>query len=84
MLAVDEVVDHAALNRAGAIERVQGGEIFDRIRLVAAQYVAHAVRFKLEDAGGQPLVENFLIGLLILERNLFQRDLLCRASARSA
>ena len=72
VLAVDEVVDHAALDRAGAVERVQSGEIFDGIRLVLAQHIAHAVRFKLEDAGGQSLVEDFLVGLVIFERNLLR------------
>ena len=83
VLAVDEVVDHAALNRAGPVERVQRGEVFNGIRLVLAQHIAHAVRFKLEDAGGQSLVENFFVGLVIFERNLFERDRLCRGSARS-
>ena len=74
MLAIDEVVDHAALNGAGPVERVQSSEIFDRVRLVFSQHVAHAVRFKLEHARSQPLVKNFLIRLRIFERNLFQRD----------
>ena len=84
VLAVDEIVDHAALNRAGTVERVQGGEIFDGVRLVLAQHVAHAVRFKLEDAGGQSLVENLFVGLVIFERNFFESQRLCRGSARSA
>ena len=46
VLAIDEVVDHAALNRAGAIERVQRGEIFDAAGLIAAQNVAHARRIR--------------------------------------
>ncbi len=59
VLAIDEIVDHAALNRAGAIERVQSGEIFDGGRLVAAQHVTHAVRFKLEDAEVRPVWKTF-------------------------
>ena len=74
MLAVDEIVDHATLDGTGAIERVQSGEIFNRIRLVLAQYVAHAVRFKLEDARRESLVKDLFIGLVIFERNLFQRQ----------
>ena len=50
-LALDEVVDHAALNRAGPIERVESGEVFNGVGLVAAQHIAHAAGFKLEDAG---------------------------------
>src|SRR3954468_4974592 len=68
VLACDEVVNHAALNRTGAVERVQRGEIFNRVRLVAAQHVAHAVRFKLEDSGSQCLVENLLVRSCVIER----------------
>ena len=63
VFALDEVVDHAALNRPGPIERVQSGQVFNRIRLVAPQHVPHAVRFKLEHAGRQPAVKDFLVGL---------------------
>ena len=71
-LALDEVFDHAALDRAGTIERVQGGEVFDDGRLVAPQHVAHAMRFKLEDARGQSGVEDLLVGHLVVERQLLQ------------
>ena len=50
VLALDEIVDHAALDGSGTIERIQGGQVLYRIGLIAAQYVAHAVRFKLENA----------------------------------
>ena len=50
VLAIDEVVDHA--HGAGAIERVQRDQILDAVRLIAAQNVAHARRFKLEHAAG--------------------------------
>ena len=48
MLALDEIVNHAALDRTRTVERIQGGEISDRVRLITAQHVAHAVGFKLE------------------------------------
>ena len=50
MLAIDKVVDHPALNRAGAVECVQGRKVFNGIRLVLSQHIAHAMRFKLERA----------------------------------
>ena len=59
-LALDEVVHHAALDRAGAIERVERGEIFQAAGLIAAQDVAHAAGFKLEDAAGEALAEDFV------------------------
>jgi hypothetical protein len=46
-LALDEVVDHG--HRAGAIQSVERGEVFDGAGLVAAQDVSHAAGLKLED-----------------------------------
>ena len=52
-LALDEVVDHAALDRAGTIERVQRRQVFNAISACSGAECPHAARFKLEDAGGQ-------------------------------
>ncbi len=52
VLAIDEVVDHAALNGAGAIEGVERCKVFNAGGLVAAKNVAHAVGFKLKDGRG--------------------------------
>ena len=49
MLAIDEIVDHAALDGTGTVEGVEGGKIFDARGLITAKDVAHAMRFKLED-----------------------------------
>ena len=70
-LALDEVVNHAALDRAGAIERIQRREVFHSARLVAPQHIAHALGFKLEDAGGVAVVENSFIGRMIVQGNSF-------------
>ena len=43
LFAVDEIVDHAALDGAGTVQRVESGEIFDARGLVATENVAHAV-----------------------------------------
>ena len=53
VLARDEVVNHPALKRPGAVEGVQCGQVFELRGVVAAQDVAHPARFKLEDAAGQ-------------------------------
>ena len=58
VLAIDEVVDH--VHGAGAVERVERDQIFDAVRLIAAQNVAHARRFELEHAAGERLAENLL------------------------
>ncbi len=67
--ALDELVDHAALNGTGAVEGVEGGEVFDGVGLVAAEDVAHAAGFKLEDAGGEGAVEDLLVGVGVVERD---------------
>jgi hypothetical protein len=74
MLAIDEIVNHATLDRAGTVERVQRGKVFDRIRLVAAQDVAHASRFKLEHAGCEPLMEDLFVGLVIVQQDALEND----------
>ena len=66
VLAVYEVIDHPTLDWAGTIERVQGGQVFDRVRFVAPQHVAHAVRLKLENAGGKSDVKNLSVSLRIV------------------
>ena len=67
VLAFDEIVDHAALNWTGSVESVERGQVFDRIGLVAAQDVAHPVRFKLEDARSESAVKDFLVGFMVLQ-----------------
>src|SRR5438552_2241102 len=54
LFAVDEIVDHAALDGTGTVQRVESGKIFDAGRLITPENVTHAVRFELEDGGGIP------------------------------
>ena len=74
VFAVDEIVNHAAFNGAGAVESVEGAEIFDAGGLVFAQNVAHAPRFKLEDAAGEAFGE-YLVGLFVVQLEVFDYDL---------
>ncbi len=64
-LALDEVVDHG--HGAGAVEGVERGEVLDGVGLVAAEDVAHAAGFELEDAGGEGAVEDLFEGGLVVE-----------------
>ena len=82
VLAVDEVVDHAALDRAGAVQRVEGGEIFEARGLVAAQNVTHAVRFKLKNRRRFSAGKKF-VGRLVIQRQRAQIDVRRCDSARS-
>ena len=79
-LALDEVVDHAALDRARTIERVEGGQVFHRVGLVAAQHIAHAAGLELEDAGSQRAMKDFLVGLCIVQRNQSTYRACCRVA----
>ena len=73
LLAVDEVIDHPALNGAGAIERVERGQVFEPRRLIAPQDISHAVRLKLEDRRGIRARKE-LIGGRVVERQRLQID----------
>ena len=68
VLARDEVVHHAAAQRAGPVQRVQRDQIVEPLRLGLAQNVAHARALELEDAVGRAFGEN-LIRLRVVERN---------------
>ena len=74
VLAGDEIVDHAALDGAGAIERVERGQVFEARGLITAQDVAHAAGLKLEDGGGIGACKK-LIGGGIVERKRMEIDL---------
>ena len=52
LLARDVVVHHAALERAGPVERVQRDQVVEPLRLGLAQQLAHARALELEDAVG--------------------------------
>ena len=56
-LDLDVVVDHAGVERAGAIERVERGEVLELRRPRLAQQVDHAARLELEHALRPPFLE---------------------------
>src|SRR6185436_12511288 len=71
---------HPAAQWAGTVERVQGDEVVEPLRLGLAQNVAHAGAFKLKDAVGLALGEN-LICLRIIEWNGVEVENLTRRLA---
>ena len=71
VLAIDEVVDHSALDGSRTVEGVKRGQVFQTRRLVAAQDIAHAVGFKLEDAGGFATAEGF-VGIGVVQRKIIE------------
>ena len=74
VLPVDEVVDH--VHRARAVEGVQRDEIVETVGLVAAQNVAHAGGFELEDSAGEAFGEDRLVCCGIIERNVLNQNFL--------
>ena len=51
VLAVDEVIDHARLQRARAEQRDERHDVLEAVRLQAPHEVLHAARLELEDRG---------------------------------
>ena len=74
LLAGDEVVHHAAAQRARAVQRVQRDQVVEPLRLGLAQDVAHAAALELEDAVGLPVLED-LVRLRIVERHAVDVEL---------
>ena len=71
MFDVDIVVDHAAFERAGAIQRRGGDDVVKVVGLHPLQQVANAARFQLEDALGFAALQQGVVGFVV-ERE-FQR-----------
>ena len=69
MLPVDEVVDHAALNRAGPVQRVQRRQILNPRRLIAPQDVPHSVRLKLKNRR-RIAARKQLVSLCVIQRQI--------------
>ncbi len=74
MLTIDEIIDHAPLNRPRPVQRVQRRQIFDSGRLVAPQNVAHAMRFELED-GRRIAPRKKFVSFRVIEREIIKVDL---------
>ena len=53
VLARDEVIDHARLQRTGTEQRHQRDHVLEAVGLEAADEVLHAARFELEHGGGE-------------------------------
>ena len=89
VLDVDVLVDHAAVQGAGAIEGVGGDDVGEAVRLHLDQEVADAGRLELEDALGLAALQE-LEGLGVVERQTGRgrsatrdaRSLMSRTAAR--
>ena len=75
VLDSDVVLDHAAFQRAGAIEGVGGDDVAEVVGLHLLQQVANAAAFELEDALGFAALQQGE-GLLVVERELVRIDAL--------
>ncbi len=54
VLAFDEIIHHAAAERAGTIKRENGDDVLERLRFEFPQQFAHARTFKLKHAERLP------------------------------
>ncbi|CRQ25772.1 hypothetical protein PAERUG_E16_London_17_VIM_2_04_14_00132 [Pseudomonas aeruginosa] len=68
VLAVDEVVHHARLQRTRAEQRHQCDEVFQAVRLELLDQLLHAARFELEHRSGLGLLQQ-RIGRLVVQRD---------------
>ena len=66
VFALDEIFGHAAIERAGPVERENRDEIFEAIGPDAHGHLADAGAFQLEDARGVAFAER-LVGLLVVQ-----------------
>jgi hypothetical protein len=69
VLPLDEVLVHAAVERAGPEERERGDQVLEAARAELGDHLPHAAAFHLEDADGVALGEE-LVGLGVVEREL--------------
>ncbi len=69
MLAVDVGIDHAAAERAGAVQGVGGDQVADIVRPHALEELADAVRFQLKDPLGVTALQQ-LESFRIVERKV--------------
>ena len=67
VFALDEIVDHAAADWTGTVERIERGQMFQTGRFEAAENVLHPGTFKLKHTAGQSRGKE-IVGLLIVER----------------
>ena len=74
VFALDEVVDHAAFQRPGAIERARGDDVLEAVRAQLLEQLAEPGRFQLEDAGDVGLRDH-LVDLDVVERDERQVEL---------
>ena len=66
MLDLDIIVNHAALDGAGAIQGNQGDDVLEAVRLELLEEIPHSLGFKLEDGDRFPLAEQ-LVGARIVQ-----------------
>ena len=73
VLAVDEVVHHARLQRAGAEQRHEGDHVFQAVGLELLDQLLHAARFELEHGRGLGLLQH-VVGFLVIQRDAVDID----------
>ena len=73
VLALDEIVDDAAAQRSGPVQRIQRDQIIEPLRLRLAQRLPHPGALELEHPQRLAVAEQ-LVRLRVVERDLLQRQ----------
>ncbi len=73
VLAQDEVVHHARLQRAGTVERHQGDDVLEAVALQPPLQILGGARFRLEHGGGVAGGEQG-VGAGVVERQVFEPE----------
>ena len=81
-MPLDELLDHAAIERPGPVKRVQGRKVLNILRLKLPTDLLHPGRLKLKHRIGAPFPENshrfFVVKRYIRPVNLYAKQLLNR------
>jgi hypothetical protein len=67
VLAIDEVLHHARVERPGPVERSQRDHVFEHLRAIVLEELLHARRLELEHAGRLTALQE-LVGAFVVER----------------
>ena len=75
MLAVNKILDHARLQRAGTIKRDQGNHVVEAVWFEFTDQLLDATGFQLENGGSVALAEQ-AVHLFVIERQIGDVDVL--------
>jgi len=73
-LALDEVIDHAGIQRPRPIQRQHSNDVFKAVGLQLGEQLFHAVRFHLENGGCIGITQHLIGSRVIKAIELTERE----------